>query len=67
MDQKLLIRYGIDLIIIIILIISMTCRITDNTIHELTGIAMFALLTFHLVLNRRWYQTILKGRFGIQS
>jgi ABC-type phosphate/phosphonate transport system permease subunit len=33
-------------------------------IHELLGVSLLAFFIIHNILNRRWYQTVLKRRYN---
>ncbi len=62
MSRKMLSKLAIDLVMIALMLVAMAYPITGNTIHELVGILMFVLFIVHNILNRRWYQTVLKGK-----
>jgi len=59
------VRLFVDLIMTVLLVAAMACRVTEVTVHELAGISVFALLCFHLVLNRRWFRNIIHGKYNI--
>ena len=58
------IRRIIDILMTIALILLMSLQVTDNELHEYIGIAMIILVIIHQYLNRHWFMTILKGRYG---
>lgn len=67
MNRKMLSKLTIDLIMTILLFAAMACRITGNTIHELVGVSMFVLFIAHNIVNRRWYQAVLKEKNSVLS
>lgn len=61
----MLIKLAIDLVMTVLILEAMAYRITENTIHELVGVSMFVLFIVHNILNRQWYQTVLKGKKNV--
>ncbi|MCC4767000.1 DUF4405 domain-containing protein [Methanosarcina sp. DH1] len=62
MDRKILFKLAIDLVMTVIMLVAMAYYLTGNVIHELLGVSLFALFIVHNVLNRRWYQTVIKRK-----
>lgn len=62
MTRKLLIKLVIDLFMTVLMLAAMAYNLTGNTIHELLGVSLLALFIVHNILNRRWYQTIIKRK-----
>lgn len=62
MTQKLLIKLTIDLFMTVLMLAAMAYNLTGNMIHELLGVSLFALFIVHSILNRRWYQTVIKRK-----
>lgn len=62
MTRKLLIKLVIDLFMTVLMLAAMDYNLTGNTIHELLGVSLFALFIVHSILNRRWYQTVIKRK-----
>ena len=44
----------------------MAYNFTGNMFHELIGISLFILFIVHNILNRRWYQTIFRGKMNVR-
>lgn len=62
LNQKMSSKLAIDLVMTILMLVAMASRITGNTTHELVGVSVFILFVVHNILNRRWYQTVLKRK-----
>jgi hypothetical protein len=62
LNRKILFKLAIDLFIAVLMLAAMASQLTGNTIHELLGVSLLALFIVHNVLNRRWYQKVLKGK-----
>ncbi|PAD37114.1 hypothetical protein CHH48_01595 [Terribacillus saccharophilus] len=65
MNVKMLLKLTNDLAMTILLLLAMAYQITGNTMHELVGASLFVLFVLHNILNRRWYKTIIKGRYNL--
>ncbi|WP_311594612.1 DUF4405 domain-containing protein [Priestia endophytica] len=50
----------------VLMLVVMAYHVTGNTIHELVGVVLFVLFIVHNILNRRWYKTIIKGKYHVQ-
>jgi hypothetical protein len=66
LKQNMLIRLIIDLTMNILLLVAMAYQITGNTIHEFVGVVLLILFVIHNILNKRWYNTIIKGRYNVR-
>lgn len=53
----------VDVILTAMLLCLMAYQVTGNAIHEWVGIAMLAIVIVHQVLNRKWYGSLIKGRY----
>ena len=58
-------KFAIDLTMTMLMLVAMAYRITGNTVHEIVGMSIVALFLLHNMVNRRWYQTILKGKYHV--
>ncbi|MGO7564296.1 DUF4405 domain-containing protein [Rhizobium leguminosarum] len=47
----------------ILLLLSLAYWWLENVPHEIFGTAMFALLTYHIVVNRFWFKNLFTGRY----
>ena len=63
MKTKIICKIVIDCLMTILLLVLMAYRITGDVVHEWLGAVMFVLFITHNILNRKWYQSILKGKF----
>ncbi|MED4070998.1 DUF4405 domain-containing protein [Priestia endophytica] len=66
MNRNILIRLVIDLAMTVLMLVVMAYHVTGNTIHELVGVVLFVLFIVHNILNRRWYKTIIKGKYHVR-
>lgn len=57
-------KLAIDLMMTVLMLAAMAYRITGNTAHELVGVSIGVLFIVHNLVNRRWYQTLLKGTYN---
>lgn len=64
MNQKAKIKMGIELVMTILLLCQMAYMLIGETAHEWLGTAMFLLFIFHHIVNRKWYQNLLKGKYN---
>lgn len=62
--MKRKIRRIVDISMSIILLLLMLPMITGERIHEILGLAMFILVLIHIFLNRYWYTSLFRGRYG---
>ncbi|WP_258297310.1 DUF4405 domain-containing protein [Paenibacillus peoriae] len=62
----MLVRLSIDLVMTILMIIEMAYHSTGNMFHEIFGVTIFILFIIHNILNRKWYQSIFKGKVNIR-
>jgi len=62
LNRKMLIKLAIDLFMAVLMLAAMAYHLTGNAIHELLGVSLLALFIVHNILNRRWYQTVLKRK-----
>ena len=66
MNRKMLIKLVIDFVMTILMLVEMAYTFTGNIVHELVGISLFILFIIHNILNRRWYQTIFRGKMNVR-
>ena len=60
----MLIRRVVDVLMTILLLLLMSSQIMEQVTHEYIGFAMVAVVVVHQYLNRKWFTTILRGRYG---
>jgi hypothetical protein len=63
MTAKMKFRLSVDLAMTILLVPLMVFQVTGQTLHEYLGMAMILLFVIHNILNRRWYGSLLKGKY----
>jgi len=66
LNRNILIRLVIDLAMTVLMLVVMAYHVTGNAIHELVGAVLFMLFIFHNILNRRWYKTIIRGKYNVR-
>ena len=59
------IRMPLDILMTILSVILMggTMLFPDNRVHQICGISLIVLWGLHIALNRRWYSSLLKGKY----
>ncbi len=61
----MLARRIVDVLMTVLLLLLMSLQITEQEGHEYIGMVMVLVVIIHQYLNRKWFSTILKGRYGI--
>ena len=61
--MKKTIKRVLDIVLTIALLLLMSMQVTKQLVHEWIGIAMFALVILHHILNRKYYSAIFKGKY----
>ena len=56
-------RRIVDAAMTVVLLFLMAYQVTGEAAHEWIGISMTTLVIVHQILNRRWYGTLLKGKY----
>ena len=54
----------LDIILTAVLLFLMAYQVTGEMLHEWIGIGMTVLVIVHHILNRKWYKSLLKGRYN---
>ena len=54
----------IDLLMVLLLPLLMAYSLIGETFHEVIGTAMLVLFILHLVLHRKWWKAVSKGRYN---
>lgn len=63
MTSKKIVKIIVDIAMTAVLPVLMAYALVGETVHEWVGIAMFILFITHHILNYRWHQNLLKGRY----
>ena len=58
-------KRAVDVSMTVLLMMLMSTQVIEGVHHEYCGIAMFVLFLIHQVLNRKWYSSLLKGRYNM--
>ena len=66
MNAKQGVRIVIDLGMTILLLCAYAFRITGNIAHEWIGVSASILFVTHIIINRRWYRNILRGKYTLR-
>ena len=56
-------RMALDCVMVLLLPLLMAYSLIGELYHEIIGIAMGVLLVTHLVLNRKWFSSLFKGKY----
>ncbi|WP_244490022.1 DUF4405 domain-containing protein [Rhizobium sp. Leaf386] len=65
MKKPFVTRLLLPLCMAILLLLSLAYWWLDNLPHEIFGTAMFALLGWHIAVNRLWFKNLLRGRYDV--
>lgn len=63
MKPKMVLKICVDLAMTLALLLLMAYELIGRAAHEWIGIAMFALLVLHHILNRKWSRSVPHGRY----
>ena len=63
MGNETAVRRLVDLLMTVVLILLMAYFLTDQEIHEWLGAGMLLLFLVHHILNRKWIQTLGRGKY----
>ena len=64
MKTKQIVRLATDAALLLLLLVVMAYSFTGNTVHEWMGIALVVLALVHLFLNKRWFVSLVKGKYN---
>lgn len=64
MQSKIKLRIIVDSAMSALMVLMMVYQFIGNVWHEYLGIALFCLAIIHNILNRKFYASILKGRYN---
>lgn len=59
-------RMILDLVMVILLPILMGYSLVGELYHEIVGVSMGVLFTVHLILNRKWFASLFKGKYNVR-
>ena len=65
MKKKNICKHILDLCMSVSLLFLMAYQVTGEKAHEWLGMAMFALIVAHNLLNIKWYAAIFRGRYHV--
>ena len=63
MNHKMIVKTGVDIGMTVVLLFLMAYEMIGQALHEWLGIGMFLLFVIHHILNRRWFEVLLKGKY----
>lgn len=63
MQAKAIVKVCVDAGMTVMLLLLMAYEMIGQAAHEWLGIVIFVLFAAHHILNRKWYGSILKGRY----
>ncbi len=66
MNKHLYIRIILDCLLSALFLLALAYPMTGNAMHEWLGIALFAAVFVHNVLNWRWYASLFKGAYSLR-
>lgn len=62
--MKKQLRMIIDIVMTVLMPMLMAYSLIGEMFHEIIGTVIFALFIIHHILNRKWYRTLLKGKYN---
>ena len=62
--MKRTLRYGMVLLLVFQCGSGMAFSRTESIAHEWAGLALFAVILVHLILNRRWFGNLFRGKYN---
>lgn len=62
--MKRALRYGMVLLLVFQCGSGMAFSRTESIAHEWAGLALFAVILVHLILNRRWFGNLFRGKYN---
>ncbi len=62
--QRLRMTIDITMTILSIILMGGNYLFPADLVHEILGVGLFVLWALHIILNRRWYGTIFRGRYN---
>ncbi len=57
-------RAKLDIVMAVLMIAAMSYQATGNLFHEITGVMLLILFSMHNLINRKWYGSLLKGKYS---
>ena len=63
MNRKIKVKITLDILMTLFLLFLMGYQLWGDAAHEWAGAAIFILFIMHNVMNRAWYQNIVRGRY----
>lgn len=67
MKRKTLLKFIVDLMMMIVFLVSMADWLTGNRAHEINGLVFIILIIIHNILNLNWYKTFLKRKYNFSE
>lgn len=64
MKPKQRAKIAVDISMTVLLVVLMAYPVTGQLAHEWAGAGMFLLFIAHHILNRRWFKTLGRGKYG---
>lgn len=61
--QRVKMCIDISMTLLSVILMGGTMLFPDDKVHQVLGIVLFALWVIHSVFNRRWYSSLLKGKY----
>ena len=57
-------RFGLDMLMLVLFILVMGFRMLGQVWHEVLGVGLLVAMLVHLVWNRRWFASLVRGCWG---
>ena len=63
MKPKQIMKIAVDILMTVVLLLLMAYSLVGEAAHEWLGVGMFVLFVLHHILNNKWGQSLLKGKY----
>ncbi len=57
-------RFLLDMGLLVLILSVMGFHFFPQVLHEVIGLILLAVVVWHLLLNRRWFASFLRGKWG---
>lgn len=65
-SQMKKVRTVIDLLMVLILPLLMGYSLVGELYHEIIGVTIAVMFTAHIILNRKWFSSLFKGKYNLR-
>ncbi|MCE5285773.1 MAG: DUF4405 domain-containing protein [Pelosinus sp.] len=59
-------RVFLDIVVLVLFLLVMSFQFLPKILHEVLGVLMLAAVVFHLIWNRLWFSSLLRGKWNFR-